>query len=148
MFLGDTLRAHGRGDADDRALRRALWTAAVGVIPVSLMAYGDEGWRYVLCYEAAIATFTLCWRRAAAFEVAGARKRVLDFLGDISYGMYLNSSSILLWLGDSMMRSTNNRLLTAAATLPTVLLVSWLSCRFAEAPCIRMGRRLTPVLAA
>lgn len=147
MFLGDTLRAYGRGEEDDRSLRRALWTVAVGVVPVSLMGYGREDWgeglRYVLCYEAALATFLLCWRRAAWFETPGPRRRVLDFLGDISYGMYLNSSTVLLWLGDSLMAATGNRLLTAVATLPTALLLAGITYRWIEAPAIRWGRRLT-----
>jgi len=142
MFLGDTLRANQSGEVDDKSMWKALWVAVIGVIPVSLLGYGDEGVRYIICYETAIATFVLAWKYAAWFETAGIRKRIFDFLGDISYGMYLIHSIVLLWIGDRLLTATGSRLATASVTFPTALLLSYVIYRFVEAPSIRIGKRL------
>jgi len=141
MFLGDTLRCHDEGRADRREVHRALVVAIVGVVPVAFLGYGDEALRYILTYVAAIGTFVFCWSRSGWFETDGTRKRILGFLGDISYGMYVLGSAILLWVGHGLYDATGNAWLTTAAVLPACVLVSWFSYRFLEAPAIALGRR-------
>jgi peptidoglycan/LPS O-acetylase OafA/YrhL len=143
MFLGDTLRVSQSGEADQKSVLRAIWVAAIGLIPVSLLGYAEEGWRYVICYEAALITFLLCWRCSAWFEKERLSKRVFDFLGDISYGVYLVHSTVLLWIGEKLMIATGgSRLATAAVTFPAVILLSYVIYRLVEAPSIRLGRKL------
>lgn len=141
MFAGDSLRCYGEGRADRREVRRVMWTALLGVVPVAWMGYGEDAQRYVVTYWAAVATFVLCWRNASWFSVDRLSKRVFGFLGEISYGMYVLGSTILLWVGHPLFASTRNPWLTAAAVVPLCVLVSWFSYRFVESPAIAFGRR-------
>ncbi len=141
MFAGDSLRCHGEGSTDIREVRRVLWTAVLGVVPVAAMGYADEAQRYVLTYWAAIATFVLCWRNANRFARDHWSKKLFAFLGEISYGMYVLGSTILLWVGHPLFDATRNPWLTAGAVFSLSLLVSWFSYRFVESPAIAFGRR-------
>ena len=98
---------------------------------------------YITSYLIAIGIFVLCWSKRAAFEKSNILMRALGWLGDWSYGIYLMHGSMLILIAQPLKKSTENVWLTTAATLPPLLLVSWLLYRYIEAPMIRIGKQLT-----
>jgi peptidoglycan/LPS O-acetylase OafA/YrhL len=84
-----------------------------------------------------------CWAKRSAFEKSNILMRVLGWLGDWSYGIYLMHGSLLILIAQPLKNLTNNVWLTTAGTLPLLLLTSWLLYRFVEAPMIRIGKLVT-----
>jgi len=143
MWMADTLRASERGEATTAAVKRAVISMVIMLIPASLLGYGDEGVRYITSYLIAIGIFVFCWAKRAAFENSNFLMRMLGWLGDWSYGIYLMHGTLLILIAEPLKKLTNNVWLTTAGTLPLLLLTSWLLYRFVEAPMIRIGKQLT-----
>jgi peptidoglycan/LPS O-acetylase OafA/YrhL len=143
MWMADTLRASERGEATNAAVKRAVISMVIMLVPASLLGYGDEGPRYITSYLISIGIFVFCWAKRSAFEKSNILMRVLGWLGDWSYGIYLMHGSLLILIAQPLKNLTNNVWLTTAGTLPLLLLTSWLLYRFVEAPMIRIGKLVT-----
>ena len=143
MWMADTLRASERAEATNAAVKRAVVSTIVMLVPTRLLGYSDEGPRYITSYLIAIGIFVFCWVKRAAFEKSNILMRALGWLGDWSYGIYLMHGTLLILIAQPLKNLTNNVWLTTAGTLPLLLLTSWLLYRFIEAPMIRIGKQVT-----
>jgi len=141
MFAGDRLRIGDKDPALRGHAMRSAVLAVLVVVPVALLGYRDEALRYCTSYAAAMAVFLVCWRAAKAFEGEGLLRRLSRFLGDISYGMYVLSPTVLLWVGHGLHKPFENRWLTGLTVIGLSVLAAWLSWRFVERPAIAWGRR-------
>ena len=147
MWMADTLRASERGETTNAAVKRAVVSTIIMLVPASLLGYGDEGLRYITSYLIAIGIFVLCWAKRAAFEKSNILVHALGWLGDWSYGIYLMHGTLLILVAEPLKKLTDCVWLTTAGTLPVLLLTSWLLYRYIEAPMIRIGKRVTKQIA-
>jgi len=148
MWMADTLRASERGETTSSDVKRSVISIIFMLVPASLLGYGDEGIRYITSYLLAIGIFVICWAKRAMFEKSNTAMRVLGWLGDWSYGIYLMHGTLLILIAEPLKRQTGNVWLTTLGTLPVLLLTSWLLHRFIEAPMIRIGKQLTRRIAS
>jgi peptidoglycan/LPS O-acetylase OafA/YrhL len=142
MCLGDRLRSAGRGAVRPRAVAVDAAIVAALLVPTCLLAYGDEGPRYLASYAAALATFLLAWHLRERFEGTAAPHRLLGWLGAVSYGVYLLQEPIGMRVASAVLAATDTAPLAHAAALASTLLAAHACYRLVELPCIRLGRRL------
>jgi peptidoglycan/LPS O-acetylase OafA/YrhL len=143
MFLGDMLRAAGRGDETAaRQVRSTFVVVAVTLVPICYIGYVGEGGRYVLTYWAALATFGVALRARRYFEGRGPVQRVLNFLGAISYSVYLLHAPVGLALGAATLAATDSRILAFFATMASTIGAGYLSYRLVELPFLALGKKL------
>jgi peptidoglycan/LPS O-acetylase OafA/YrhL len=140
MFFADGLRTRVKRLVD-RTLVLEIAVLAALLVPISLFGYGDEGARYIATYWAAIATFVLAWRYADPILATSRLGGGTEFLGDISYSVYLIGIPLLGLVAAPLFAATGSRALAAAAVLAATVLLSAAVYKGIEAPAIRVGKR-------
>jgi peptidoglycan/LPS O-acetylase OafA/YrhL len=142
MFLGDCLRAL----ADNRYSRTKLIVMAsivsIALLPISLLAYKDEGMRYWLSYQIAILTFLLCFSARHLISRSDLANKIGQFLADCSYSVYLLHGTIGMAIARSIYAATSNAWLTLICAFAITIILSYLTYRFIEYPGIKIGKRL------
>jgi peptidoglycan/LPS O-acetylase OafA/YrhL len=141
MFFADGLRMMPERRIGKSLLLETVLLAA-SLVPICLAGYGAEGPRYIVTYWAALATFVPCWQYADTVLEVNPYRRVAEFLGDISYSVYLLGTPLTWLAAGTVWTATGNRTATVVALVGTTVLLSWSVYQWIEAPCIRFGKRL------
>lgn len=137
MFLGAMLR---RADTARGGLRAIIPLYLTFVVPSCLLAYSfaaefsETPSRYVLSYLIGGAAFAL-----VAAHVDTRSGRVLSFLGDASYGIYLFHFPVIYFVSPVLDRGIGQFVVVLLMSTAVAAVLY----RVVEKPAIRLGRRLT-----
>ena len=143
MFLGDTLRAYREGTVRKAQVHQSLALVLVSIVPICYLGYQKEFLRYLLTYYSAIATFYVSFLNAEKFSNSPLICRISNFIGDISYGVYLTGAVLQVAVARFYYAQYGNKYVATVLLLTAVILLSFALYRWLEQPCIRFGRKLT-----
>src|SRR4051794_1529688 len=126
-----------------RARTGAAWlVAAVAFTLASRLPIDHTPLSYLARHQLyTLVALGLMW--PAAFGVRSGRRRVLAFLGTVSYGVYLYHVPVFVMLGKSYgLPADVPELMTwLAAGVAITVALAWLSWRLVERPAMRLGTR-------
>ncbi len=143
MFLGDTLRTHFDGKTPNDQVVKSLALVLISIIPICYLGYREEFTRYLVTYFAAVGTFYVSFLGASKFDANEFFCRIWNFLGDISYGVYLTGAVLQVAVTNLFYRQYGMPAVSMALLLSLVIGLSYLVYRFVEQPFIRLGRTLS-----
>ncbi len=138
MFWGDMLR---RG-LPTRNIAVASCSIVLVLAPTCYLGYQEDARRYWVTYVAAMAVFACLYHRREMFTRTPCAP-AFAWLANASYSVYLLQQPLVIVPARAMKAAGWSPWAITMVMLPGLVVVAHLVYRLIEAPCIRLGKRLT-----